>query len=309
MPRQYTSHLLMIRPARFQFNEETAISNAFQRSLEGMTEADIREKAIAEFDGYVEKLRSNGIIVTVIQDSEFPAKPDAIFPNNWISMHEDGTVFLYPMNSMNRRLERRDDIVDVLDEHFEVNEVHDLSGSEADNKFLEGTGSIIFDHINQVAYACLSPRTDKALFIAHCEHLKYEPVFFTSSDSQGNLVYHTNVMLTIGDRFAVICLESIRNEPERNVVSSKLKSTGHEIVDISEKQMNAFAGNMLQVSNTSGQTFLVMSETAYKSLKPEQVARIEIYTKILPVSIPTIETIGGGSARCMLAEIFLPEKI
>ncbi len=308
MSEQYTSHLLMVRPASFQFNEETAISNAFQKSLEGLTEADIRDKAVEEFDRYVEILRAHKIDVTVIQDSEEPPKPDAIFPNNWISMHDDGTVYLYPMNTPNRRLERREEIVDVLDEHFVIEDVHDISGSELVNKFLEGTGSIIFDHLHKVAYACISPRTDKDLFIAHCEQLGYEPVYFHSADKNSNLVYHTNVMLTIGDRFAVICLESIHNDDEKNLVREKLESTGHEIIDISEAQMNAFAGNMLQVMNKEGKTFLVMSDSAHKSLTAYQVAQIEKYTTILSVSIPTIETIGGGSARCMLAEVFLKEK-
>lgn len=308
MPRQYTDQLLMVRPARFQFNDETAISNAFQRSLEGLTDADIREKAIAEFDRYVAILRENGIRVTVIQDTDEPAKPDAIFPNNWISLHEDGTVYLYPMNTPNRRLERREDILEVIDEHFEIGEVHDLSGSEKKNKFLEGTGSIIFDHIHRIAYACLSPRTDKDLFVAHCDQLGYEPVYFHSADKQGKLVYHTNVMLTIGDTFAVICLESIHDATERHMVRNKLEATGHELIDISEAQMNAFAGNMLLVCNANGKTFLVMSESARKSLTPEQLRQLEKHTQLLPVSIPTIETVGGGSARCMLAEIFLPEK-
>ncbi len=308
MSEQYTSNLMMVRPASFQFNHETAVSNAFQKSLEGLTAEEIKQKAIEEFDAYVEKLRANKINVTVIQDTAEPAKPDAIFPNNWISMHENGAIFLYPMNTKNRRLEIRLDILDELKTSFIINEVKDLSGSVNDNIFLEGTGSIIFDHLNKIAYACLSPRTDKNLFINYCTTIQYEPVCFYSKDEQDNLVYHTNVMLTIGDTFAVICLESIKDKSEQNFVKEKLENTGHEIIDITFDQMNAFAGNMLQVKNTEGKTFLVMSETSLKSLTDKQIVQIENHTTILSVNIPTIETIGGGSARCMLAEIYLKEK-
>ena len=275
MSNQYTSNLLMVRPASFQFNYETAVSNAFQKSLEGLSADAIKQKAIEEFDAYVAKLRANNINVTVIQDTEEPAKPDAIFPNNWISLHENGTVFLYPMLTENRRHEIRTEILEELKTRFIVNKVNDITASVNEGKFLEGTGSIIFDHLH---------------------------------NAQDNLVYHTNVMLTIGDTFAVICLESIKNKSEQTFVKNRLESTGHEIIDISFEQMNAFAGNMLQVQNTDGKTFLVMSATSLKSLTPEQIAQIEKHTTILSVEIPTIETIGGGSARCMLAEIYLEEK-
>lgn len=308
MSRQYTSNLMMVRPASFQFNYETAVSNAFQKSLDGLSETEIKQKAIEEFDAYVSKLRANKINVTVIQDTADPAKPDAIFPNNWISMHEDGTAILYPMNTANRRLERRMDILEDLQKSFVINKVRDLSELESKNIFLEGTGSIIFDHIHKIAYACLSPRTDKNAFVSFCEKLQYEAICFTSSDEQNNLVYHTNVMLTIGDTFAVICLESIKTKKEQVLVKEKLENTGHEIIDITFAQMNAFAGNMLQVKNTDDKTFLVMSETAFKSLTASQIAQIEKRTAILSVEIPTIETIGGGSARCMLAEIYFEEK-
>ncbi len=308
MSNQYTSNLMMVRPASFQFNHETAVSNAFQKSLEGLTETEIKQKAIEEFDAYVETLRANNINVTVIQDTDEPAKPDAIFPNNWISMHENGTVFLYPMNTENRRLEIRPEILEELKTNFVINKVNDLTAAVNEYKFLEGTGSIIFDHLHKIAYACLSPRTDKDLFVNYCQNIQYEPVYFYSSDEQDNLLYHTNVMLTIGDTFAVICLESIKDKSEQNFVKNRLESTGHEIIDITFAQMNAFAGNMLQVQNTNGKTFLVMSATSFKSLSAEQIAQIEKHTTILSVEIPTIETIGGGSARCMLAEIYLKEK-
>ncbi len=308
MAKQTTSNVLMVRPSSFQFNIETAVSNAFQQTLEGVSEKEIREKAVAEFDAYVKKLEAHHIRVLVIQDSPEPAKPDAVFPNNWISMQQNGMVYLYPMNTPNRRLERRDEILETIEQSFEIKQVIDISDSENDHQFLEGTGSIIFDHINKIGYACISPRTDKDLFIAHCELLGYSHIYFHSEDSDGNLVYHTNVMLTIGDGFAIICLESIREEEERQLLTDKLQSTGHEIIEISEAQMNNFAGNMLEVHNKEGQRYLVMSETAFESLNKSQVQQIEKHAAILMVSIPTIETIGGGSARCMLAEIFLEEK-
>lgn len=308
MSNQYSSNLMMVRPASFQFNYETAVSNAFQKSLEGLSADEIKQKAIEEFDAYVAKLRANNINVTVIQDTDEPAKPDAIFPNNWISMHENGTVFLYPMLTENRRLEIRPEILEELKTRFVVTKVNDITASVNEGKFLEGTGSIIFDHLHKIAYACLSPRTDKDLFVNYCNIIQYEPVYFYSQDEQDNLVYHTNVMLTVGDTFAVICLESIKNKSEQTFVKNRLESTGHEIIDISFAQMNAFAGNMLQVQNTDGKTFLVMSATSLKSLTPEQIAQIEKHTSILSVEIPTIETIGGGSARCMLAEIYLEKQ-
>ncbi len=308
MSTQYTSNLMMIRPASFQFNFETAVSNAFQKSLDGLTTEEIKQKAVEEFDAYVEKLREYKVNVTVIQDTATPSKPDAIFPNNWISMHEDGSIFLYPMCTENRRLEVRPEIIEKLKDSFVINSVNDLTNSVADNKFLEGTGSIIFDHIHKIAYACLSPRTDKDLFIDYCRKIKYTPIYFFSKDEHDNLVYHTNVMLTIGDTFAVICLASIKDRSEQNLVKESLEKTGHEIIDITFEQMNAFAGNMLQVQNTDGKTYLVMSETSLDSLTSEQIKTIEKHTAILSVEIPTIETIGGGSARCMLAEIYLEEK-
>ncbi|HQO30703.1 MAG TPA: arginine deiminase-related protein [Chitinophagales bacterium] len=308
MTKQYTRRLMMVRPASFSFNAETALSNAFQQSIGGYTAAEIQQKAEAEFDSFVAILRSNGVEVLVVQDTATPSKPDAVFPNNWISMQADGTIYLYPMCTPNRRLERREDIIDLLEEKFAVKKVVDLSAAEASGLFLEGTGSIIFDHPNRKAYACISPRTDRGLLEAHCAQLQYDAIAFDSTDRHGKAVYHTNVMLTIGDQFAVICLESIRNEQEKQMVVDSLTATGLEIVAISEAQMNCFAGNMLQVENAEGKTFLVMSQSAFDSLTSEQRTQLEQYTTLLPVAIPTIETIGGGSARCMLAEIFLPER-
>lgn len=308
MSKQCASHLMMVRPASFQFNSETAVSNTFQKKPEVLSPAQINRKALEEFDNYVARLRANQIKVLVIEDTPAPPKPDAIFPNNWISMHRSGLICLYPMCTPNRRREIRKDILKTLKQYFIVKDIKDISGYSKDNLFLEGTGSIIFDKINKVAYACLSPRTDADLFNVHCHTLGYEPVSFSSYDRNGTLVYHTNVMLTIGDGFAVICLKSIKNLSERKFVKEKLKNTGHEVIDISFEQMNAFAGNMLQVENTAGKPFLVLSETAFNSLTHQQISKIEKYTSLLPVAIPTIETIGGGSARCMIAEIFLNEK-
>lgn len=308
MAKQYTSSLMMVRPASFQFNIETAQSNAFQQQLEGLSKEEIKCKAIEEFDAYVEKLREHKIDVTVIQDTPNPAKPDAIFPNNWISMHADGTIYLFPMCTANRRLEIRPEIIKEIEKKFVVIKVDDMSASANENLFLEGTGSIIFDHIHRMAYACISPRTDKNLLEEFCLKIGYQAITFTSVDLQNKLVYHTNVMLTIGDTFAIICLESIRDEGERELVKQHLANSGHDIIDITFEQMQSFAGNMLQVQNVDGKTYVVMSETALDSLTATQIKQIEIHTAILSVEIPTIETIGGGSARCMLAEIFLKEK-
>lgn len=308
MDVQCSGNILMIRPAGFQYNHETAASNAFQQTLEGLSPHELQDKALAEFDAFVTKLRIHDIRVTVIQDTPEPPKPDAIFPNNWISMQANGIVYLYPMNTPNRRLERRDEILEELEKQYEIRQVIDLSESEQEGRFLEGTGSIIFDHPNQTGYACISPRTDKDLFIAHCEQLGYHHIYFHSADKNGKAVYHTNVMLTIGDGFAVVCLESIHDEAERQMLADKLESSGHEIIEISEEQMLQFAGNMLEVKNSQGQPYLVMSESAFRSLNEGQLAQIEKFACILMVSIPTIETIGGGSARCMMAEIFLNEK-
>lgn len=308
MAKQYTSNLIMVRPANFQFNTETVTSNSFQHSIEDLSKQEIQHKVLEEFDAYVQKLLLHKINVTEIQDTKEPIKPDAIFPNNWISMHEDGTVFLYPMCNENRRLEVRNDIIEKISQNFQITTINDLRNNITKNRFLEGTGSIIFDHINKVAYACLSPRTNKDLFIEYCESIAYRPVYFHSYNQENKAVYHTNVMLTIGDTFAVICLESITNEVERETVKDELEKNNHEIIAISFEQMNAFAGNMLQVINEDEKTYLVMSETAFDSLQYEQIQQIEKHTTILSVSIPTIETIGGGSARCMLAEIFLKRK-
>jgi len=302
---QTTNHILMIRPVDFKFNEQTAANNKFQVASETQ---DVQAQALKEFDDFVEQLRQNDVDVTVIDDTFQPETPDSIFPNNWVSFHEDGSVYLYPMFSENRRLERRKEILEGLKTRFELNHLSDLSFYEMQYAFLEGTGSMVLDRTNKIAYACLSVRTDEEVLNNFCMLTGYDPVIFQAVDSDNFPIYHTNVMMCIGDRFAVVCLDSIRDAEERLKVSISLKGSGKEIIEISLEQMNKFAGNMLQVSNTTGESLLVMSEQAYLSLNPEQVGALERYSRIIYAPLYTIEKNGGGSARCMLAEIHLPSK-
>ncbi|MFW0718363.1 citrulline utilization hydrolase CtlX [Pedobacter sp. N23S346] len=302
---QTTNHLLMIRPVDFKFNEQTAANNKFQFAS---TESDIQAQALKEFDGFVELLRKNDVDVTVIDDTLQPETPDSIFPNNWVSFHDDGSIYLYPMFSENRRLERRKDILEGLKEKFEVNHVSDLSFYEMQYAFLEGTGSMVLDRVNKIAYACLSVRTDQEVLDNFCMLTGYESVSFQAVDDTNFPIYHTNVMMCIGDLFAVICLDSIRNEEEKLAVMLRLTNSGKTIIEITLDQMNHFAGNMLQVANQNGESLLVMSEQAYLSLTEEQVATLEHFSRIIYAPIYTIEKNGGGSARCMLAEIHLPKK-
>ncbi|MBG8552005.1 citrulline utilization hydrolase CtlX [Hymenobacter guriensis] len=301
--------VFMVRPARFGFNTETAESNYFQNAIREASGEEIQRRARAEFDGVVAALRAHGVRVLVFEDTPAPHTPDSIFPNNWLTLHPDGRVLLYPMCAPNRRLERRPDILAALQEQFAVTEVIDLSGSERQNRFLEGTGSIIFDHLHRVAYACLSPRTDAALFQEVAQQLCYRAVAFHAHDAQGQEIYHTNVMMCVGARFAVVCLESIRNAAEQAVVVDSLTATGHEIIDISLAQVSRFAGNMLTLQPATARELLAMSQSAHDALTPAQRTTLAQYCDLLPLPIPTIETIGGGSARCMLAEVFLPEKM
>jgi hypothetical protein len=294
----------MVRPASFGANPETAASNAFQKHLD-LAQAEIRDKAIAEFDAAVATLRNAGVDVVVLEDSAEPVKPDAVFPNNWFSTHEDGTLVLYPMHAPNRRLERRADLVDELKERFPVTRVIDLSHYESQNRFLEGTGSIVFDHPNTKAYASVSVRTDAGVLEELCSRLNYEPVVFPAFDVKGHPVYHTNVLMCIGDGFAILATEAIPEGPERDKVLQSLRKDGHEIVDIDQEQVNAFAGNAMALNTASGKQILALSATAYAALRPEQLAVLEMYVTPLPIAIPTIETIGGGSVRCTIAQNFL----
>ncbi|MFM9905321.1 MAG: citrulline utilization hydrolase CtlX [Pyrinomonadaceae bacterium] len=301
---QTTSNILLIRPVCFGFNDETAESNAFQVKVKE-TAQSIREIVSLEFDRVAEELRSAGVNLFVFDDTPFPAKPDAIFPNNWVSFHADGTVILYPMFAENRRHERREYIIDALAKQFRVKNIVDFSGYEKQNKFLEGTGSIVFDHVNRIAYASLSARTHRDVLVAVCEHLRYKPVSFHSHDSDGKVIYHTNVMMCVGNDFAVICLESISDQLERERVSHSLRESGHQLVDITFEQVSNFAGNALSVTATGGRKILLLSQRAFDSLTPDQIQSIEMHVAIIPLAIETIETVGGGSVRCMMAEIFL----
>ncbi len=306
---QYTSNILMIRPASFRMNEETAVNNYFQSE----TQLDPRMvvgAAQREFDEFVALLRANGVNVIVVEDIKENDTPDALFPNNWISMHEDGKVGLYPMFAENRRRERREDILDVLEENgFEISEVIDYSSAEEEEVFLEGTGSLILDRENGIAYCALSDRANEELLIEFCEDFEYTPIIFgayQSTDNKRLPIYHTNVMMCVADRFAVICLDSIDDKKERKAVKEQLKSNGKTIVAITEKQMHEFAGNMLQVKAKNGPA-LVMSDRAYRSLQPDQIKTLESFCPIIHPKLDIIETCGGGSARCMMAEVFLPQ--
>lgn len=294
----------MIRPVSFGFNEQTAESNAFQNR--DADQQQVQDKALEEFDGFVNMLRENGVNVIVIDDTPEPHTPDSIFPNNWVSFHSDGNVFLYPMQAENRRLERREDIVMQLEDEFKVSHITDLSRFEAEHKFLEGTGSMVLDRENKIAYACISPRTDRAVLALFCEQAGFSDVCFDAIDEHNKPIYHTNVLMCIGSRFAVICMDSIPNPHEKVVVTESLRSTHKEIIEISLDQMNRFAGNMLEVKNNAGETLIVMSANAYNSLLSEQKTSLQKYGRLVYADINTIETNGGGSARCMMAEVHMP---
>ncbi|GGG40785.1 citrulline utilization hydrolase CtlX [Hymenobacter glacieicola] len=298
--------VFLVRPTRFTFNVETAQSNHFQRFMAGLDEAAIQARAFAEFDAAVATLRARQMRVLVFEAPAEPHTPDAVFPNNWGTFHPDGRVLLYPMCAPNRRPERRPDILETLGQHFTIREVTDLSSHEQAGRFLEGTGSIIFDHVHRLAYAGLSARTDEGLFREVAAKLGYEPVAFRAYDAGGREIYHTNVMMCVGARFAVVCLESIASPTERAAVVESLTRTGHEIVPITLAQVACFAGNMLTLQPSAGPELLVLSQSAYDALRPEERRLLAQYAELVPLAIPTIETIGGGSARCMLAEVFLP---
>ncbi len=305
MHTQTTQHILMVRPAHFGFNEETAENNAFQKRDGSLSSEEIQQRARAEFDQLVARLREVGVNVLVAEDSDQPVKPDAVFPNNWVTFHPGGLTVTYPMYAPTRRQERREEVIQVAAEAgFQPRQRIHLENNEAVGRYLEGTGSIVFDHPNRLAYACLSPRTDEHLLRELCTVLAYEPVIFRAVDAQGQDIYHTNVMMAIGETFVVICLDAVRNAQERAMLEERFRATGKEIVPISLEQMEAFAGNMLQVRNQQGDTFLVMSEQAYRSLTPEQIRSLERHTRLLYSPLYTIETYGGGSARCMMAEVF-----
>lgn len=306
---QTTNTILMIRPVHFRMNEQTAVNNYFQEDLD-LKNSEINNKAQAEFDAFVEKLRAVGVNVIVENDDIVNDTPDSIFPNNWVSFHENGDVALYPMFAENRRKERREELFSLLEEEgFEITDIMDYTSAEEDEFFLEGTGSILMDRVNRKAYCALSARADEELFIEFCEDFDYFPVVFTAYqtvEDQRLPIYHTNVMMCIAETFAVICLDSIDDKKERKNVVEHLKKDGKEIIAITEAQMHHFAGNMLQVRGTDEKRYLVMSKAAHESLTSLQIAKISMHCDIIYSDLETIETCGGGSARCMMAEVFLP---
>ena len=309
---QTTNSILMIRPVAFRMNEQTAVNNYYQKVIDGLLPATVNAKAQQEFDAFVAKLKAVGVDVIVVEDTLNPDTPDSIFPNNWISFHENGDIALFPMFAENRRLERREDILDILEEKgFVIDNIMDYTSAEEDNFFLEGTGSILLDRENGKAYCALSPRADEELFIEFCEDFDLNPIIFEAFQTvngERKLIYHTNVMMCIGETYAVICADSIDDKKERKMVIDSLKGDDKEVIYITEDQVNNFAGNMLEVKGTNDRRYLIMSSAAQKSLTKKQIAQLEEHVTILSSSLDTIEACGGGSARCMMAEIFLPKE-
>ena len=295
------SKIFMLRPIQFGFNEQTADSNSFQVNPVTINSNEIQMKALNEFDDFASLLKSKGIKVIVFEDTKSPATPDSIFPNNWISFHENNTIVLYPMLAENRRLERRNDIIDFFKK--ENSPLIDFTNYEKQDQFLEGTGSIVFDYTNKIAYANYSPRTDTKLLEQLCEKLNYKSITLKAVDENGKDIYHTNVFMCIGKGFAVLCSECIPNKEELKQVTQSLENTEHEIIQITYHQMNSFAGNMYQLFNNEGKSFIVLSEQAYLSLNKEQIKKLEQYGELLYTPLDTIEKNGGGSARCMIADV------
>lgn len=308
---QITNTILMVRPVDYRLNEQTAVNNFFQKELK-MTPDAITKKAQEEFDDFVKALRKVGVKVIIVDDIKANKTPDSIFPNNWVSFHQNGNIALYPMFAKNRRPERREDILKTIEEQgFSIKNIVDYTLAESDHKFLEGTGALILDRQNRKAYCALSPRAEEDLVIEFCEDFEYTPVIFKAYQSVGGerkQIYHTNVMMTLAENFAMICLDCIDDKKERKSVAKSLKQDGKEIVELTEEQLNGFAGNMLQVQGAFDKKYLVMSEEAKQTLTLKQMDQIKQYSEILSSDLTTIETLGGGSARCMMAEIFLPKS-
>jgi hypothetical protein len=306
---QSAGSVLMVRPARFACNPQTAASNAFQQRPTPIAGNDLQAAALREFDELARALDRAGVEVLIVPDSDEPPKPDAIFPNNWVSFHRDGTVALYPMLAPNRRWERRDEVLEqvIRQGGFRVSRTVDLTHREAEEKYLEGTGSVVLDRAHRMAYACSSPRTDLDVLGEFAQLLDYDLMTFDAADSGGRAIYHTNVLMAIGSGFAVVCGESIANTAQRTGVFSKLRATGHDIVDITQEQMAQFAGNMLELKSPAAK-LIALSTTALDSLNRTQRAILESHAVLVPVPIPTIERVGGGGVRCMLAEIHLPKR-
>lgn len=309
---QITNSILMIRPFQFRMNEQTAVNNYYQKKLEDLSPETIQFKALQEFDRFVDKLKLIGVNVIVIQDTKKHNTPDSIFPNNWVSFHENGNVGVFPMFAKNRRLERREDVFDILEENgFVIENFYDYTAAEDDELFLEGTGSLLLDRVHRKAYCAISPRADEDLFIEFCEDFEFTPVPFISNqtvDGKRLPIYHTNVMMAMAEKFAVVCLESIDDKKDRKNLIKHLKEDSKETISISEKQVANFAGNMIQVIGENDKRYLIMSTAAYKCLTKAQINSIEKYCEIVHSSIDTIEACGGGSVRCMMAEVFLPKQ-
>ncbi|MDO6597897.1 arginine deiminase-related protein [Oceanihabitans sp. 2_MG-2023] len=310
--QQTTNTILMIRPINFRRNEQTAVNNYYQKEADGILPETENVKAQKEFDTFVEKLRDKGVHVVVISDTEEFDTPDSIFPNNWISFHENGTVGIYPMFAENRRNERREDVLLALEkEGFVIENIVDYTSAEEEGVFLEATGSILLDRKNSIAYCALSARADEELFIEFCEDFEYNPIIFTANQTvngKREAIYHTNVMMCLAETFAVICLDAIDDKKERKNVVKHLQESGKEVIRITEEQVSSFAGNMLQVRGKEDKRFLVMSQAAHDSLTPAQIKMITKHSEIVSSSLDTIESCGGGSARCMMAEVFLPKN-
>ncbi len=304
-----SSIILMIRPVNFGFNQETAKSNAFQNEVFGKANAAMAQVvALKEFDEMVFILRAVGVNVIVIEDTLEPRTPDSIFPNNWISFHEDGTIVSYPMQAENRRLERREDIIQTIEKLFFVNEKVDLTFFEEDELYLEGTGSMVFDRENGMAYASLSPRTNVEVLNEFHAEIGYDIIAFDAIDGNGKAIYHTNVMMCVGTEFVVICLDALPNEKDKKLVVDTIEGTNKEIIEISLDQMNHFAGNMLEVTGNNSVKYLIMSSSAYNSLTKNQIEKLENHAKIIHSDLSMIEGNGGGSARCMMAEVCLAKR-
>lgn len=300
------SNVIMIRPMNFGYNAETAHSNSFQ-SNSALPDSEIQKRALREFEALARKIEDAGIGLKVFNDIALPQKPDAIFPNNWFSTHTDGTVILYPMQSPSRRLERKEDMIEWLRHHYRVSRIIDLTYFEDQEKFLEGTGSLVFDHSNKMVYASVSARTHAELIEMVAKELNFSFVCFRAVDRSKAPIYHTNVVMSVGEKFAVVCMECVAEG--REILRKYMRGSGKELLELSYNQLESFAGNMLMLENVKGERFAVMSEQAFKSITSEQIRQIESHVAILYSDLQTIEKVGGGSARCMLAENFLKQKV
>lgn len=301
------STILMVRPASFGYNDETAANNFFQHNP-GLDRTVLQQKALAEFDSMVNLLREQDVDLIVLQDSKEPPKPDAVFPNNWISTSPDGKIFIYPMFAANRRPEKRDELLKQIAQDYVVWDVQDWSEFEAEGRFLEGTGSMVIDHDHEMIYAAISERTNLSVLEKFASTNGFQAIVFLATDKEGHPIYHTNVVMAVGEKFAVLCEEAIEEEWELIAVKQLLESTGHTIIPITREQLYAFAGNLLEIKNKKGESLIVLSETALKALRTDQLQVLQSFGKLVPVAVPTIEQVEGGSVRCMMAEIFLHRK-